>query len=214
MLSLRMMVKALMFDLDNTLYSERTGLEFRVLERINAFAGEFLGLSPAEANLRRREGVNRFGTTLEWLIFEQGFNDPERYFAYIHPEDEIDCLSADPRLALLLDSFPMDKIILTNSPLEHAERVLDALGVKNRFSAIYDIRFNSLVGKPHPRSYLKALEASGLDVETTLFVDDLPRYVRGYQALGGRGILKDEGNRFGGQGFERIEDLSELSSIL
>jgi hypothetical protein len=47
-----------------------------------------------------------------------------------------------------------------------------------------------------------------------LFVDDLPKYIRGYLALGGRAIIKDEGNRFGDLGFERIMSLEELPSRL
>ena len=208
------MTEALMFDLDNTLYSESSGMETRVLAAINEFVGAFLGLSPEAANLVRRQGARRYGTTLEWLVFEKKFDDPEAYFSYIHPEGEADQMASDPGLKALLDSLPYRKIILTNSPIEHARRVLAALGIQECFQAVYDIRFNSLVGKPHPKSFLRALDASGLKVETTVFVDDLPKYIWGYQALGGRSILKDEGRRFMGKGFERIESLMELSGIL
>ena len=208
------MTKALMFDLDNTLYSEKTGMETRVLAAINEFVGAFLDLSPEAANLERRQGVKSYGTTLEWLIFSKGFDDPEAYFSYIHPEGETERMVPDPMLKALLDSLPYPKIILTNSPLEHAHRVLAALGIQDCFQAIYDIRFNGLVGKPHPKSFLRALESSCLEVESTVFVDDLPKYILGYQALGGRSILKDEGKRYRDRGFERIESLAELPSIL
>lgn len=208
------MIKALMFDLDNTLYSEHTGMETRVLMAINEFVGVYLELPPEEANLQRREGVKRFGTTLEWLVFEKGFTDIESYFSYIHPEDETELLPPDPGLADLLDSLPYVKIVLTNSPLEHATRVLSTLGVGDKFQAVYDIRFNGLVGKPHPKAFLRTLEDAHLDVDSTVFIDDLPKYIVGYQALGGRSILKDEGRRFLNRGFERIESLSELPSLL
>ena len=208
------MIEALIFDLDNTLYSEKTGMEARILKAINEFVGAILDLPPEEANLIRREGAKRFGTSLEWLIFEKGYDDPEAYLSYIHPEDEVQVLSPDPRLGAILDSLPYNKIILTNSPFEHAQRVLEALGLLDRFSAIYDIRFNGFVGKPHPKSYLRALDASGFKVESTVLVDDLPKCILGYQALGGRSILKDEGKRFLERGFERIESLAELPGIL
>ncbi len=208
------MTQALMFDLDNTLYSERTGMELHVLERINEFVSGYLGWPLHETNVRRREGAKRFGTTLEWLVFEKGLKDVERYFAYTHPEGEQDCLSEDPGLRALLESIDMPKIVLTNSPMEHAERVLDALGIADCFSAVYDIRWNGLVGKPHPRSYLKALEASGFKIETTLFIDDHPRYAKGYSAIGGRALLKDEGGRFADLGMERITSLGEIPALL
>ncbi|MEW6549741.1 MAG: HAD-IA family hydrolase [Spirochaetota bacterium] len=214
MLLLRGMVNALMFDLDNTLYSEKTGMETHVVERINSFVAAYLGLPVSQALPIRREGAKRFGTTLEWLVFEKGFSDPDAYLRAIHPEDEAECIPADPRLGELLDSIPCRKLILTNSPMEHAERVLEKIGILDRFEKIYDIRYNNLVGKPHPKAYLRAMEDSGLDLDSTVFVDDLPKYIRGYLALGGRAILKDEGKRFSGLGFERIESLYELPSLL
>jgi len=208
------MTKALMLDLDNTLYSESTGMERAVLGRINEYVSRYLGWPPEETNARRREGAKRFGTTLEWLVFEKGLKDTEGYFSYTHPEGEESCLSPDPRLRDFLDSLRCPKIVLTNAPMEHALRVLRTLGVEDCFSGIFDIKFNGLVGKPHPKSYLRALEASGLSAETTVFIDDSPISVRGYLALGGRAILKDEGRRFAASGLERIESLEELPAIL
>ena len=203
-----------MFDLDNTLYSEKTGMEMQVLEKINAYVSAYLGWPPEETNARRREGAKRYGTTLEWLVFEKGLKDTEGYFSFTHPEGEEFCLSADARLRNLLDSLDYPKIVLTNAPMEHAERVLRALGIADCFSRIFDIKYNNLVGKPHPKSYLRALETCGFSVETTVFIDDMPNYIRGYMALGGRAILKDEGERFADQGLERILSLEELPAIL
>lgn len=203
-----------MFDLDNTLYPESTGMEMRVLDRINEFVSHYLGWPLAETHARRREGAKRFGTTLEWLVFEKELKDVDGYFSFVHPEGEEACLSRDDKLARLLDSLDYPKIILTNAPMEHADRVLDKLGIKDYFDGVFDIRCNDLVGKPHPKSYLRALEASGLSVETTVFIDDSPKYIRGYRALGGRAVLKDEGNRFAQLGFERIFSLEELPALL
>ncbi len=208
------MTKALMFDLDNTLYSEKTGMEMQVLERINEFVSAYLGWPYEETNARRREGAKRFGTTLEWLVFEKGLEDVDGYFSYTHPEGEEACLSDDPGLRALLDSLDYPKIVLTNAPMEHAARVLRTLGIEDRFSGIFDIKYNGLVGKPHPKSYMRALEASGFKAETTVFIDDSPKYIKGYLALGGRAILKDEGERFADLGFERILSLEELLDIL
>ncbi|MFA6366070.1 MAG: HAD-IA family hydrolase [Candidatus Hydrogenedentales bacterium] len=208
------MTKALMFDLDNTLYSEKTGMETQVLERINGFVSGFLGWPPEETNLRRREGAKRFGTTLEWLVYEKGLKDVDAYFSFTHPEGEESCLTIDDGVKGILDSLDYPKIVLTNAPMEHALRVLRKLDILDRFEGIYDIRYNGLVGKPHPKSYLRVLEASGFSAETTVFIDDSPKYVKGYLALGGRAILKDEGERFLGHGYERITTLKELAALL
>jgi len=208
------MLRALLFDLDNTLYSETSGMEDGVVMRMNDFVSSWLRVPREEGIRMRREGVHNYGTTLEWLMKVKGFDDPESYLKAVHPEGEEWCIRPDPELGAILDSIPLAKAILTNAPLEHAERVLRKLGVADRFPKIYDIRYNGLVGKPAPDAFLKALADFGYGVEETLFIDDLPKYVRGFHALGGRAILKDEGDRYPDQGFERIHSLSELPALL
>jgi len=208
------MTQALMFDLDNTLYSEATGLELRVLEKINEYVSVFMGWPLEETHEKRRERARRFGTTLEWLVYEEGLKDVDGYFDYIHPAGEESCFSPDPALKTLLDALDYPKIILTNAPMEHALRVLKSLDIENCFSRVFDIRYNGLVGKPHPKSYLRALEESGFSLDSAVFIDDSPKYIRGYKALGGRAILKDETNRFSNLEFERITSLHELPGIL
>ncbi|MGB4572275.1 MAG: HAD-IA family hydrolase [Rectinemataceae bacterium] len=208
------MLRAMLFDLDNTLYSESTGMEDGVVLRMNDFVASWLGVSHEEGIRLRREGVRRYGTSLEWLIKEKGFKDTEVYLQAVHPEGEEWCIRPDPELGLLLDSIPLPKAILTNAPREHAERVLRKLGISDRFKTIYDLRFNGLVGKPAPDAFLKPLADFGYSVGETLFIDDLPKYARGYSALGGRAVLKDEGDRYADQGFERIRSLAELPALL
>jgi len=82
---------------------------------------------------------------------DYGFQEPEEYFRAIHPEDEADCLNPDMVLKLILNNIPLPKAVLTNAPMDHAIRILDKLGISECFSGIYDIWFNKLVGKPHPR---------------------------------------------------------------
>jgi putative hydrolase of the HAD superfamily len=79
--------------------------------------------------------------------------------------------------------------ILTNGPLDNALRVLEFLNVADLFGEIWDIDRNNLRGKPHKSAYLNALQGSGFTIEETLFFDDNPSYVEGWEKLGGRGVL-------------------------
>ncbi len=208
------MIRALLFDLDNTLYSEATGLETGVAQRMNQFVADMFGLPLHEAVRFRREHAKPYGTTLEWLMREQGFTEPERYFQYIHPEGEEDCLEPDHVLRLMLDEIRLPKAVLTNAPGEHAARVLKKLGIADCFIGVYDIRFNNLVGKPNPDAYLRVLHDAGFSLEETLFVDDLPKYVKGYIELGGQAVLKDEMDRFADLPYRRIRTIYEIPSVL
>jgi len=153
----RIMITHLLFDLDNVLYSSRYGLENRVSERINDYLVEVLGMSRGEVGLVRKDVYKKYGTTIEWLIAEKGFTDLEPYFAAINPENEAESLPADPELGIFLSSISLPKAILTNSCAEHADRILNKLGIKKHFSHIFDIRFNNFKGKPRPEVFLRAL---------------------------------------------------------
>ncbi len=208
------MVRALLFDLDNTLYSETTGMERDILRRMSEYVAGFLGIAPEDANVLRRERVRNYGTTLEWLMAEHGLTDAEEYLAAIHPRGEEYCVPPDPDLELFLDSIALPKAIMTNSPSEHAERVLAKLGVAECFSAIFDIRFNHFHGKPHRSAFDRVLAAFGYGASEVFFVDDLRHYVRGFYDMGGYAALLDEHDKYELFPLPRIRSLYEIADIL
>ncbi|MDR1100699.1 MAG: HAD-IA family hydrolase [Treponema sp.] len=208
------MIQYILFDLDNTLYSARYGLEDNVHRRIRDFLAAYLGVSPEEAWQQRAERLHDYGTTLEWLSFERGFTDIEAYFALVHPEDEADALPPDPALRAFLESLPQAKAILTNSPREHADRIIGKLGLSGLFTHIFDIRSNGLKGKPHAEAFFRAFEDMGSSPEETLFIDDTPAYVEGCRALGGKGVLLDEYDAWPDYRYPKIRDLRELEAVL
>jgi len=210
----RLMLRYLLFDLDNTLYSDSTGLERATFARICAFTADFLGMETQAALELRKSRMRFFGTTLEWLMTDHGFTDIEGFFAAVHPEGEEFSLQPDPGLGLLLDRLDLPKAIFTNAPMEHALRILRKLGIEDRFEAIYDIRFSGFRGKPAAEAFARVCAACGTVPEDTLFVDDLPPYVQGFVDIGGRGVLIDELDRHPESRLTRIHGLAELSSIV
>ncbi|MDR2094136.1 MAG: HAD-IA family hydrolase [Treponema sp.] len=205
------MIQYLLFDLDNTLYSSRYGLEQNVSRRITDFTAGFLGLSTEETVKLRARRIPFYGTTLEWLMAEEGLTDADHYFRIIHPEDEAEILPPDPALGEFLEGIKLPKAVLTNSPMEHAERVLARLGIRSCFGPVFDIRWNNFKGKPRPDVYRRVLECLNSSPETTLFIDDYPKYITGYLALGGKGLLFDENNEHPAHQGPRIRELREVS---
>ena len=118
------MLRALIFDLDNTLYPASAAMEEHTIARMNEYTSRLLGTSIEEAIAIRREHMPRYGTTLEWLMAEHGFTNPDHYFSYVHPEGEEDLVEFDPALGPFLDSLKLPKFVFTNAPMEHADRVL------------------------------------------------------------------------------------------
>jgi putative hydrolase of the HAD superfamily len=208
------MLRLALFDLDNTLYPESSGMDRDITRRMLEYVARFLGMGAEEARALRHERARNYGTTLEWITVEKGFTDVESYFAAVHPEGEEYCIAPNPALLGILDSIPARKAVLTNSPVEHAERVLAKLGARDRFDAVYDIRSNGLRGKPHADAYRRACEGMGAAIAETVFIDDMPKYARGFTALGGRAVIVDEGGRYADEGIPRVRDLAELPELI
>jgi putative hydrolase of the HAD superfamily len=205
------MIKFVLFDLDNTLYSSRYGLEEKVAARIREYLARCLGVSAEEAAAERRKRIDLYGTTVEWLIAEKGFTDIEDYYRNIHPEDEAAGLPPDPDLKEFLKSLPCPLAVLTNAPMEHAVRIMGRLGIEDCFAKVFDMRILEFKGKPRKEAFRRALDYCKAAAEEVLFIDDVPRYVEGFLALGGRGILFDEHNAYPAYAGEKIQNLREIT---
>jgi len=211
------MVRYLLFDLDNTLYPSSSGLDREIDRLMTLFVADYLGVPPEEARRRRKSDAVPFGTTLTWLREAHGFRDEDRYLEAVHPLNVEDFIAYDPELPALLDRIDLPKIVLTNSPIEHAERVLARLGIADRFIRIIDIRYNRFCGKPHREAFDNGVSAVGASsAEEVLFIDDLPRYVLPFLEIGGQGLLVDETGKHDrlGHGLPTIRKITELETFL
>ena len=183
-----MSIEYLIFDLDNTLYPSSAQMDKGITTRMMNCVAEFFNTSYEEAVKIRAEHITNFSTTLEWLRSE-GLTDIETYFSKVHPQNEADELQPDTKLRPFLEAISLPKIILTNAPREHAQRVLDKLQIADLFIDICDIRSSNFYGKPYPLSFEIALQKIGGTIKNSLFIDDMQKYVDGYTTLGGTAVL-------------------------
>jgi putative hydrolase of the HAD superfamily len=201
-------VSHLLFDLDNTLYPASSGLEGNIVGLMTEFAARHLHVNYAEAEALRKNRFPIYGTTLEWLKREHGPVDPEEFFRFVHPDGEENILKPDPRLGELLRADPLPKTIFTNAPSEHAQRVLEHLGIADCFGGIYDIRYSQFRGKPAREAFERVLSDLGKRAQEVAFFDDLPRAIRAFRELGGHAFLVDD------MGTHAESGMAGLSSIL
>lgn len=201
------MIRNLLFDMDNTLYPSTDKIETCMNHRMITFISQFTGLSYEEAKKERLDRLPHYGTTLEWLQKERNLTDVDSYFNFIHPESETKEISYDPKLrSFLLDlGKTYHMTVLTNAPMVHAKRTLELLDVYDLFDGIYDITANNFQGKPYSKAYLKPILEKNFTVDETLFIDDHPKYIRGYNQLGGKSVLIDAENLLD------IEELGEAT---
>ena len=212
------MIRHLLLDLDNTLYPASGAMDEGITNRMLDFVARWLAVPLEEAKKLRVEGLKSCGTTLEWLRTRHGLTDMDAFFEAVHPESEIDELTEDAKLRPYLLSLGLPMTLLTNAPMAHATRVLDFFNIKDIFTGVYDLTFHNGKGKPHASSFLDTLDAAGFSVAETLFVDDLPKYCRGYQAIGGKAVLVDEQDKYAdiaqAEGFGRIASIYGLADLL
>lgn len=162
----------LLFDLDNTLYSDRrTGLLTHIDRRINDYLTLRLGMEEAAVNELRREYWRKYGTTLRGVKENHGL-DPLEYAAYTYDIDLEQFLQADADLLGMLGRLPWPKAVFSNSPESYVARVLAALGIAGEFSRIFGIGFSGHRGKPDPETYRMVLAELGLPGQACVLIDD------------------------------------------
>ncbi len=184
-----MPVQYLLFDLDDTLYTDASGLFLEVRERIVTWVSQTLEISPEEAGALRDQYYHAYGTTMGGLLKHHPHVDIDDYLETVHQVDVSRYLAPSPELAAMLTRLDAPKAVFTNAIASWAERVLKQLDVREHFEAIVDVRAVEYHGKPSPQAYRQALtllEASG---EACVLVDDSETNLKGAAAFGMRTIL-------------------------
>jgi putative hydrolase of the HAD superfamily len=87
--------------------------------------------------------------------------------------------------------LPLRRGVLTSSHSEHAERVLNAMQLRDVFEHVIDIRAVNFINKPHRGAYETALARFGVHASETIFVEDTDVNTRPAKAMGMTTILID-----------------------
>ena len=205
------MIKYILFDLDDTLYSSEIGLMAAIGQRIHQYMQERVGLDPVAARDLRRHYLQTYGTTLKGLQIHYNV-DTEEYLSYVHDVPLGDYLKPDKALDRVLTEIQAEKIIFTHATIEHARRVLRFLGVEHHFSRIFDIRAINYENKARPGAHRRVLDMLGARPEECLMVEDSVRNLKPAKELGMVTVLV---NSSGGDGVDfAIDDVTQLEGVL
>ncbi len=164
-------MKAVLFDLDNTLYSPHCDLFSLIDVRINRYMEEIAGIAVAQVDGLRRRYWHDYGATLLGLIRHHGV-DPEDYLDYVHAVDVGSRLTPDLALRAVLENSGIPSYVFTNGSRCHADRVLGALGIDDLFVDVFDIRIAGYQPKPNPGPYQQVLERLALAGKDCVMVED------------------------------------------
>ncbi len=163
----------LIFDLDNTLYPAACDLFSQVSDLIGKYVRDTLRLEADAAYRMQKDYFHRYGTTLRGLMTEHDI-DPADYLAKVHDID-LSVVSPAPDLAQALDELPGRKLIFTNASRGHAERVMDRLGIADRFETIFDIVDADYIPKPQQHPYDRLLARNRVDPARAIYFEDMAK---------------------------------------
>ena len=212
-------VRDWIFDLDNCLYPASSGLFALIDERMNAYIRRLLNCDADEAHRVQKHHFHTHGTTLAGLMRAHGI-DPHEFLEDVHAIP-LDRIRRNDALAASLQRLPGRRFIFTNGDAPYARRVLEAIGVGDRFNDLHDIHSSSYRPKPDPHGYELLCERFGIDPARALLVDDIAQNLRPAKTLGMTTVWVDNGSERGNHGAEdsyidhRIADVGEwLETIL
>ncbi|MEM7269995.1 MAG: pyrimidine 5'-nucleotidase [Pseudomonadota bacterium] len=163
-------VQTWVFDLDNTLYHPSARLFDQIEVKMTEYVMREVGVDREEADMLRAAYWRDYGTTLNGLMTVHDA-DPGRYLDDVHDID-LTALAPDPGLRSAIDALPGRKIIHTNGPLSHADRILAARGLTGLFDAAYGIEESGFLPKPDLAAFQAIWRLDGLDPAGAAMVED------------------------------------------
>jgi putative hydrolase of the HAD superfamily len=208
-----MTIRAILFDLDDTLYPPSAGVMGQIREMILAYMHTRLELSPEEADALRRRYLREYGTTMRGLQIHHQI-EPDDYLDFVHNIPLRDYIRPNPDLDRALASLPQQKVVFTNASREHALRVLEVLGVSHHFERIVDVRDVDFESKPRLAAYRRVCKLLDLSPEECMLVEDNVRNLRPAKQLGMITVLVggagDDPDGVVDHTIDRVEEIASL----
>ena len=175
------------FDLDNTLYPPKVRLFDQIEDRMETFMMREIGLSREEAKAMRAAFWREYGTTLAGLVAVYGIA-PDPFLDEVHDIDH-SALEIAHDLHRALSALEGRCIIYTNGSRKHAEMVTAALGIADRFDAMFGIEDAGYQPKPGEAAYKTVFAAAGIAPARAVMFEDDPRNLLVPHTLGMTTVL-------------------------
>ena len=172
------------FDLDNTLHDARPAIFPAMHGQMNAYLRRHFALDEEGANSMRRFFWERYGTTLKGLVRHYG-HDPKRFIRETHEFPELSAqVSGENALRHALARLSGRRLVFSNAPRHYVEAVLEVLGVRRFFDAVYTIESTRYRPKPHFQGFRTLLRNHDLEAHRCALIDDQLENLRAAKRLG------------------------------
>jgi putative hydrolase of the HAD superfamily len=180
---------------------------------IHGYIQTHLDLGPEEARALQRHYFQSYGTTMRGLQVEHGI-DAEEFLAFVHEIPVHKYIHPNPELDAALAQIPLEKVVFTNASREHAERVLERLGIRHHFQRIIDVRDVDYESKPQKMAYQRICELLKVRPQDCALIEDNVRNLLPAKELGMTTVLVQDGHGKSADGIDfripRIEQIGRL----
>ncbi len=176
-----------MFDLDNTLYQDKSDFFESVKQKMNEYVSEFLNVSLEEAAIIRDDYYHKYGTTLTGLRKLHNA-DPDHFLDYID-NVELHQLTPDYELVDLIANLSGKRYILTNASDFHAHRILKHLKLDEHFDGVFTLQTANHIPKPNMEYYRQFLKKYDVNPKGAVFFEDSSHNLLPAAELGMKTVL-------------------------
>lgn len=178
-----------LFDLDNTLHDARPQIFPHIHSLMTAYVAEHLQLDQAAADQLRLDYWQQYGATLLGMMRHHA-TDPHHFLRHTHQFDTLETMVVyETDLAASLQRLNGRKLVFTNGPQHYADAVLDAIGVRQYFAAVFAIEHMAFQPKPGIAAYQQLLAAENLAARHCVMVEDNAENLRTAKQLGMQTVL-------------------------
>jgi len=165
------MIRIILIDIDNTIYSKETGLQNTIIKRAKSFIKNITNFETQEIDSLANQLYTQYGTILSGLIQEYRI-DPEEFIKFVFDVEICDFLIEDLQVKEVLTKLPGRKFVFSNSPKEYIEKILHCLGIYDCFDGVFDRRYFDYGSKSEPVVYRKVINYLNVSPMDCVLVDD------------------------------------------
>ena len=164
--------KTWLFDLDNTLHNASAHIFPHISRSMMQYICEHLDLDEGEATRLRQKYWRRYGATLMGLMKHLG-TDPDHFLQQTHQFADLPgMVVAERGVKAMLQRLPGRKILFSNAPRLYSETVLETMGIRPCFDAVYTVERLRYQPKPSVRGFMHLLRGERLDPRRCIMVED------------------------------------------
>ena len=173
-----------LFDLDNTLHNANARIFPQLSRSMVAYIREHLHLDEAAATALRQEYWRRYGATMLGLMHHHDIK-PEHFLHHTHQFPDLPAMVlAERGLKTILKKLPGRKILFSNAPSHYTETVLNTLGIRPAFAAVYTVERLRFQPKPALNAFFQLLRQERLNPGRCVMVEDSLPNLKSARKLG------------------------------